>query len=232
MLLRTQLLYNLPLVSTVRVESIIPESFHVLNVSARWVYQNLSAHDRCQWVASPQELLSSYTSDEKLFCCRLVTGDRMWIYHWDPLSKLEFTQWKDVDRPTFTWICISAINWLDYGNSFSGIDRLLMTDYLHPGKTTTGQYYAEPTFKLLNVIKQKQWQKLSFRSWLFHDNAPAHKSLVAQQVLCNCEAVQLNHPAYSLDLATSNYFLIINLKYRLRRTWFIDDESLKIAVKA
>ena len=29
-----------------------------------------------------------------------------------------------------------------------------MTDYLHPGKTTTGQYYAEPTFKLLNVIKQ------------------------------------------------------------------------------
>jgi len=31
-----------------------------------------------------------------------------------------------------------------------------MTDYLHPGKTTTGQYYAEPTFKSFDVIKQKQ----------------------------------------------------------------------------
>jgi len=68
--------------------------------------------------------------------------------------------------------------------------------------------------------------------WLFHDNAPVHKSLVAQQALSNGEFVQLNQPAYSLDLATSNYFLIINLKYRLRRTRFIDDESLKIDVKA
>jgi len=96
----------------------------VLNVStARSVSQNLSAHDRCQWlwVASSQELLSSCASDEELFCRRLVTGDKMWIYHWDPLSKLELMQWKDADRPTFTRICNSVINWLDCDNSFSGI---------------------------------------------------------------------------------------------------------------
>ena len=39
------------------------------------------------------------------------------------------------------------------------------------------------------------------------------------------ELVQLNHPAYSLDLAPSNYFLVRNLKYHLH-------ESLKIDVKA
>ena len=39
----------------------------MLNVSALWVSQNLSAHDRCQWVASSQQLLSSYASDEELF---------------------------------------------------------------------------------------------------------------------------------------------------------------------
>ena len=68
--------------------------------------------------------------------------------------------------------------------------------------------------------------------WFFHDNAPVHKSLVAQQALSNGEFVQLNHPAFSLDLAPSNYFLIRNLKYSLCGNWFIDDESLKIAVKA
>ena len=67
---------------------------------------------------------------------------------------------------------------------------------------------------------------------LFHDSVPAHKSLVAQQALCSCEFVQLNHPAYRPDLAPSDYFLIRNLKYRFRGTWFIDDESLKIAVEA
>ena len=46
-------------------------------------------------------------------------------------------------------------------------------------------------------------------------DTPAHKSLVAQQALCNCEFVQLNHPAYSLDLAPSNYFQIRYLKYHL-----------------
>ena len=50
--------------------------------------------------------------------------------------------------------------------------------------------------------------------------------------LCDCECVQLNHPAYSPDLAPSDHFLIRNLKYRLCGTWFIDDESLKLAVKA
>ena len=61
----------------------------MLNVSARWVSQNLSAHDPCQWVASSQELLSSYTSDEELFFRRLVTGNKVRICHWDPLNKLE-----------------------------------------------------------------------------------------------------------------------------------------------
>ena len=102
-----------------------------------------------------------------------------------------------------------------------------MIDYLNPGKTTSGQYYAEPTFKLLEVVKQKQWRKLSLRSWTF-----SRQCTSAQQALGNCESVQLKHPAYNLDLAPSNYFLMRNLKYRLRGTWFIVDESLKIAAEA
>jgi len=34
-------------ISTVSVKQTIPQSFRVLNVSALWVCQNLSAHDRC-----------------------------------------------------------------------------------------------------------------------------------------------------------------------------------------
>ena len=54
------------------------------------------------------------------------------------------------------------------------------------------------------------------RVWLFHDNAPVHKSLVAQQALCDCEFVQLNHPAHSPDLAAGDYFLMRNLKYHVK----------------
>jgi len=56
-------------------------------VSARWVSQNLSAHDRIGgWLYL--EMLGSYTRDkEQFFCHYLVTGDKTWIYHWLSLSK-------------------------------------------------------------------------------------------------------------------------------------------------
>ena len=112
-----------------------------------------------------------------------------------------------------------------------------MTDYLHPGKTTTGQFITQNQHSSCSMSSSRNSVESCYLGvWLFHDNAPAHKSLVAQQALCNCEFVQLNHPAYSLDLTPSDYFgtyfLIRNLKYSLSGTWFIDDESLKIAVKA
>jgi len=76
-------------------------------------------------------------------------------------------------------------------------------------------------------------ETLSLRSLTFdQDNAPLHKSLVAQQAVCDCEFFQLDHPAYSPDLAASNYFLIRNVKYHLRGTWFIDDELLNIVSEA
>jgi len=136
-------------------------------------------------------------------------------------------QWKAANRPTFTWICKSANNWVRlWQRFFWDTDGLLMTDYLHPGKTTTGQYYTEPTFKLLDVNKRNSDKSCHLGVWLFHDNAPAHKSLVAQQAVCNCEFVQLNHPAYSLDWALSNLFpneksevqVSWNLVYRRRIT--------------
>jgi len=69
----------------------------MLNVSARRVSQNLSAHDRHWQVASSQELLvHTHVTKNCLF-----NGDKTWIYHRAPLSKLEFMQWKDVDCPTF-----------------------------------------------------------------------------------------------------------------------------------
>jgi len=60
----------------VSVEEIIPDSFHVLHVSARWVSQNLSAHDRHWRVASSHEPLGSCTSDKELVCRRFVAGDK------------------------------------------------------------------------------------------------------------------------------------------------------------
>ena len=64
-----------------------------------------------------------------------------------------------------------------------------------------------------------------------HDNAPVHKSMIAQQAVCDCGFVQLDHPAYGPDLAPSDYFRFRNLKSHLRGVRYPDDEVLKEAVK-
>ena len=61
-----------------------------------------------------------------------------------------------------------------------------MTDSLHPGKTATGQYYAEPKFKLLNVMKQKHWRKLSLRSLTF-----SWQCTSAQVIGCSASSLRL-----------------------------------------
>jgi len=103
-------------------------------------------------------------------------GDKTWIYHWDPLGKLELMQWKDVDRPTFTRICKSTINWLDYGNSSSWIQM----DCLW-------QTICSPWRQLLVSMTQNRHSSYSMSSSrnsdkschlgvrLFHNNAPVHK---------------------------------------------------------
>ena len=188
----------------------------MLHVSARWVSQNLSAHDWHWRVASSQELLGSYTSDKELFCCRLVTGDKTWIYHWAPLSKLEFMQWKEVDRPT--QICKSAINWLDYGNSFSGIHM-----------DCSWQTICILERQLLVSITQNQRSSYSMSSnrnivenchlgvWLF-----LRQCATAQVIGCSASSLQLwicSTEAFCLQSRLGSQWLFANKKSEVPSSW-------------
>jgi len=91
---------------------------------------------------------------------------------------------------------------------------------------------TQKLFKLYDAISEKSRGKLSMSVWLLHDNAPVHKSLVAQQVVHDCVFLQLNHPAYSPDLTPSDCYLFRNLKPHPQWTQFADDESPKPVAEA
>jgi len=65
--------------------------------------------------------------------------------------------------------------------------------------------------KLRTAIKQKRRAMLTAGVWLLHDNAPVHKSMIAQQAIRECGFLQPDHPACSPDLAPSDYYLFRNL---------------------
>ena len=85
---------------------------------------------------------------------------------------------------------------------------------------------------LFFAIKEKRRENLAAGVHLLHDNAPVHKSRVAQAAIRECKLEQLNHLPYSPDLAPSDYYLFRNLKSHLRGTRFRDDDELKAATEA
>jgi len=50
----------------------------------------------------------------------LVTDDETWIHHWDPESKLESMQWKDVDCTTPKKFRTQPPAGKNYDNNFWG----------------------------------------------------------------------------------------------------------------
>ena len=67
---------------------------------------------------------------------------------------------------------------------------------------------------------------------LLHDNAPAHKALVAKTALGDCGFEELSHPPYSTDFAPCDFhFFFPNLKRNLRGKHFEDGNELKTSTE-
>ena len=87
---------------------------------------------------------------------------------------------------------------------FWGSKGIILIDYKPAGTSITGDYYANVNKQLRVAIKEKRRGKLAAGILLLHDNAPVHKSGVAQAAIRECKFEQLNHPPYSPDLAPSD----------------------------
>jgi len=66
-----------------------------------------------------------------------------------------------------------------------------------------------------------------------HDNTPAHTALSVREFLATKQITVLEHPAYSLDLAPSDFFMFPKIKEILKGRHFDDIRSnTTAAVKA
>lgn len=219
-------------ISVGSVEKIIHDHLGMSKVSARWVPRNLTAQDRQKRTESCMELLDRFNADEARFLSRLVTGDETWIHHWDPETKLESKQWKHPSSPPPLKFRTQPSAGKVMATIFWDAKGILLIDYLPTKTTMNGQYYANLMQELRKTIRQKRRGMLTRGVLILHDNAPVHKSRVAQAAIRDCGFEQLNHPPYSPDLAPSDYFLFRNLKSALRGRHFRDDEDVKAATEA
>ena len=174
-------------------------------VSARWVPRNLNMQDRQQTAkGGVKSRTSGSVQCQSRRLTRLVTGDETWLHHWDPDTKKESVQWKHPGSPPPKKFRTQPSASKVMATVFWDSKGIILIDYKPAGTSITGEYYANVIKQLRVAIKEKRRGKLAAGVLLLHDNAPVHKSRVAQVAIRECKFEQLHHPPYSPDLAPSD----------------------------
>ena len=105
---------------------------------------------------------------------------------------------------------------------------LVYMEFLKQGQTVNSEKYIST----LRTLKARLRRVRSGRdSILQHDNARPHTSRQTQDALAQLKLPALPHPAYSRDLAPSDYFLFLQLKKHLKGNHYDSDEEVVAAVR-
>ena len=91
-------------------------------------------------------------------------------------------------------------------------DGVLLIEYLPRGTTINGPSDASIIERLRSVIVEKGRGKVSHGVLLLHDNARIHKCNIVQAAIRQVGFIELNHPAYSLDIALTNFRPLSNIE--------------------
>ena len=102
-------------------------------------------------------------------------------------------------------------------------------EFVPTGQTVNLVYYLEVLERLHEKVRRKQPELFANNSWiLHHDNAPAHTALSVREFVATKQITVLEHPAYSPDLANSDFFLFPKIKEILKGRYFDDIDDIRI----
>jgi len=101
-------------------------------------------------------------------------------------------------------------------------------EFVPTGQIVNQVYYLDVLKRLREKVRPKRLKLFANNSWiLHHDNAPAQTALSVSEFLATKQITVLEHPACSLDLAPSNYFLFLKIKEILKGRHFDDIHDIR-----
>ena len=141
----------------------------------------------------------------------IITGDESWFWTWEPGSKASTKVWlapgeersQKPRQEMSTPKCMLILFFDDQG--------LVFQYWVPQGHGVNARLYSQVLAELKEAVRRRRPQFR--RNWaLLHDNAPAHRSDLAQRFLQRHGIQQVPHPAYSPDLSPCDYWIFAKLK--------------------
>lgn len=189
-----------------------------------WVPHVLTERNLCSRINVCDSLLKRQENDP--FLKRIITGDEKWVVYNNVKRKRSWSE-KDnkLDQKSSKVDVHQKKVMLSVWWDFKGI---IFFELLPDNPTITPEDYSCHLDKLNDFLKQKRPELVNRKGVVFHqDNARLHTSLVTRQKLLELGWDILPHPAYSPDLAPSDYYLFQSLQNFLDGKTFTSNEEVK-----
>lgn len=191
--------------------------------SGVWVPHLLSDQNKSQRATICSILISRHA--EEPFLNRIVTGDEKWIRFTNPLMKKHWVTRGESSNPIpkpniHEKKLLLCVWWNIYG--------VIYFELLKPGQTVTSELYCHQLNRLRASLVNKHPALVNRKGVLLHhDNARPHASKVTQQKIKELGWEVLPHPAYSPDIAPSDYHLFRSMQHYLEGKKFDSYDVVK-----
>ena len=212
------------------VSTILHDRLSIRKLTARWIPKSLNDEQMATRASVCSALLKRFRSKDD-FLLRLVTVDETWVHYYEPENKDQSRQCvgpgslrpkKFKTQPSACKV-MATVLWDAKG--------VIMLDFLPKRSTITEVYYANLLDQLRSVTREKRRGTLSKGVLLQQDNARVHTFKVAMNAVERNGYELIPLPAYSPDLAPSDFFLFPDLKKDIRGRHFRSDEEVVRAVE-
>jgi len=213
-------------ISKERVGHIIHEYLDMRKLCAKWVPRVLTIDQKQKRCDDSEQCLAIFNRNKDEFFRRYITMDETWIHHYTPESNRQSAEWTGRGEPKPKRGKMQQSAGKVMASVFWDARGIIFIDYCKKGHTINSDYYIALLEHLKDQIAKKR-PHLKKKKVLFHqDNALCHKSIKTMAKLHELGFELLPHPAYSPDLAPSDFFLFADLKRMLAGKKFSSDEEV------
>ena len=210
--------------------TILHDRLGMRKLTACWVPKSLNDEQMATRASVCSALLKCFRSTD-YFLLRLVTVDETWVHYYETENKAQSRQRVGPGSPRPKKFKTQPSAGKVMATLFWDAKGVIMLDFLPKRSTISGVYYANLLDQLRTAIHEKRRDKLSKGVLLQQDNAGVHSCKVAMDTVERNGYELIPHPAYSPDLAPSDFFLFPNLKKDIRALHFQSDEEVVTAVE-
>ncbi len=197
------------------VYKIVHDILGFCKLASRWVPRLLTEDHKKSRMGVALQFLQVYEREGSRLIGRIVTGDETWIHHSTPVSKQQSMALCEPGEPVPKKVKMGHSANKIMATVFWDAEGVLLIEYHSKNRNVNQQTYQATLKKLCAAIRRLYPGLRDDEIFLIHDNTRPHTAACIQELLRTFHWYIFGHPAYSLDLAPSDFFLFPQLKTEL-----------------